>query len=67
MSGKRSSPSATGPTSGFWNIRLMWSAISMSVGGRKVWRMPPAALVTTSVVAPSLANTRVGSAATSGA
>src|SRR5213592_3909728 len=58
MSGKRSSPSATGPTSGFLNIRLMWSAMSIRTGGRKVWRMPPAALVTTSVVAQSREHAR---------
>src|SRR5207253_5631638 len=59
--------STTSPTKGFRNIRLMWSAISIRVGGRNVWRIPPAALVTICVSTPSRAKTRVGSAATSAA
>ena len=66
MSGKRASPGATGPMSGFFHIRLMWSAINISVPGRNVGRIPPAALVRISVATPSAWNTRAGSAATSG-
>ena len=60
MSGQRVSPSGTGPNSGFRNMRLMWSAISIRSPGRRSRRTPPAALLTTSARIPSLVSTRTG-------
>ena len=50
MSGKRSSPASIAPTSGFRNIRLRWSRMSIRSPAWKARRIPPAAFETNSVL-----------------
>ena len=66
MSGNRVSPGSDGPNSAFRKLRLIWSAMSMTVPEPKLRRMPPAAFVRTSVSTPSRAKTRTGSAVSAG-
>ena len=61
MSGKRGpSASSFGPMSGLSPSRLMWSAMSIRSPGVHAGCMPPHALDTTSVCAPSARSTRTG-------
>ena len=62
MSGKRWSPSITGPMSGLRKRKLMWSSMSMRSPARNVRFAPPAALVTSSTSAPNASMTRAGNA-----
>jgi hypothetical protein len=48
--------------SGFLNVRLMWSAISITEPRAKVRLIPPAAFVSSSVRTPSSAKTLTGRA-----
>ena len=63
MSGKRGPrASSLGPISGLVPEKLMWSRMIMRSPAWKSRLMPPAALVTISVLAPSAASTRTGKA-----
>ena len=60
-SGKRGpSASAFRPMSGLRPVRLMWSRMTMSVPGPNDGSRPPAALVRTTIRAPSRRNSRTG-------
>ena len=50
MSGNRVSPGSDGPNSAFRKLRLIWSAMSMTVPEPKLRRIPPAAFVRTRVL-----------------